>query len=643
MLRFDIETDKIVRRTITKIHCMVISDGSVRTKYRPHEVEQGVRRLYDAIMNGEQICGHNIIDFDIPAMQKVFPWFNIPRNRRYLVVDTLVLARLVYANVKDWDVVLMRRGLLPGNLFGKHSLESWGYRLGKNKGTYGKQENAWENFSEEMLDYNDLDVEVTDLLIDKLLSKKYPQKAIDLEHEAQWLMSQMERNGYPFDSEKAQELEVTLRGRQAVLYAELRKMVPRVPDKVFIPKRNNKTKGYIAGVPVQKYKDFNPNSRPQIEWLITKHYKYQPEELELYDLEVYKKKPDDQKLAIVRAGNARLKIDDETFEYLKTDQQAPQKVRDVSVLLEEALMVSKRIGQLSDGKNGWLKCVEEDGMIHGSVNPNGAVTGRATHSHPNVAQVPACDKPYGHECRSLFTVPKGWVQTGVDASGLELRCLGNFMYPYDNGMYANEVVNGDIHTLNQLAAGLPSRNAAKTFIYSYLYGAGDLLVGKQINGGSKEGKKIKKEFLAKTPGLGSLKKAIENVLVESIEYTKRGSKITWKRKFLKGLDGRLLWVRSLHSALNLLLQSAGALICKKWICRWEERLIERGLTHGWDGDFAFMAWVHDEAQVAARTPEIAEIIKEEGQNAMKDTEAYFEFRVALSTEGKIGQNWGDTH
>lgn len=639
MLRFDLESNGLLP-TMTTIHCMVISDGEERTKYRPHEVERGVRRLYDAIMNGEEIYGHNIIDFDIPAMQKIFCWFHIPRDRRHLVVDTLVLARLVYANVKDWDAVLMRKGQLPGKLYGSQSLEAWGYRLGENKGTYGKQENAWEHYSEEMLEYNVQDVVVTELLIEKLLAKKYPQISIALEHEAQWLMSHQKRNGYPFDIPKALELEVTLRGRMAVLDVELRKAVPRVPDKIFIPKKNNKTKGYVAGVPFQKYKDFNPNSRQQIEWLITKHYGYQPEEIELYDMEDHKKKNDDQKLELIRTGKARLKIDDETFEFLKDDKDAPETVRKISVLLEEYLMISKRLGQLADGKQAWLKCVEEDGMIHGSVNPNGAVTGRATHSHPNIAQVPACDKPYGKECRSLFTVPKGWLQVGVDASGLELRCLGHFMSPYDEGAYAHEVINGDIHTINQLAAGLPTRAAAKTFIYAFLYGAGDLLIGKQVGGGAKEGKKIKREFLAKTPALDSVKKAIENALVEEMN---RGRVVKWKRKYLKGLDGRLLWVRSLHSALNLLLQSAGALICKKWICRWDERLVERGLTHGWNGDFAFMAWVHDEAQVAARTPEIAEIIKEEGQNAMKDTEAFFKFKVALSTEGKIGQNWADCH
>lgn len=98
-------------------------------------------------------------------------------------------------------------------------------------------------------------------------------------------------------------------------------------------------------------------------------------------------------------------------------------------LLEEQLMISKRLGQLADGSQAWLSHVKADGRIHGRVNPNGAVTGRATHSSPNVAQVPHNGAPYGKECRALFGVPKGWIQAGIDACGLELRCLSHFYIP----------------------------------------------------------------------------------------------------------------------------------------------------------------------------------------------------------------------
>ena len=532
MLFFDIETDGLLD-TVTQAHCLVIIDEYDNvTKYRPSEVHQGAKRLLEAIREGDFICGHNIINFDIPALTKLYSdTFTVPYKLQKNVVDTLVLSRLIYGNIKDSDSGLLRIGKLPGKLYGSHSLKAWGYRLGELKGSYAEETtDAWAQYSEEMLTYCVQDVVVTKKLYEKLMSKNYPQEPITLEHQAQWLMAKQERNGFPFNVFAAQELEVELRSRSSTLDAILRQQVPPIPDKVFTPKRDNKTKGYFKSVPIQKYKDFNPNSRQQIEWLIKNHFKYLPNNEELFE-----------------EGTDRLKIDDITFGYLKADPDAPEALRKLAGVFEEYLMITKRLGQLIDGKYGWLKCVKEDGRIHGSVNSCGAVTGRATHAAPNVAQVPSIGSPYGKECRSLFTVPEGWYQAGVDASGLELRCLAHFMYPYDNGAYAHEILNGDIHTANQLAAGLPERNQAKTFIYAFLYGAGDAKIGKIVHGDAKDGKRLKREFLSKTPAIADLKAAITNALVAE-EF--RGRVTRWKRRYLKGLDGRPLHVRSIHKPFS---------------------------------------------------------------------------------------------
>lgn len=623
MLVFDLETNGLLD-TMTKIHCMSISDGKSHiVSYRPSEIEQGVKRLWEAVNNGEGICGHNIINFDIPAIQKIYPWFDIPRDKRKNVVDTLVLARLLFSNISETDYALYRRHRLSGALIGSHTLKAYGYRLGILKGTYAEDtEDAWAIFNEEMLAYNKQDVVVTEALYNKEMSMHYPKEAIKLEHQAQWLMFKQEQNGFPFDVEGAKKLESVLRNRCDEVCSKIIEFAPPIPDKVFIPKRDNKKLGYKAGVPIQRYKEFNPSSRQQIEFIIRKHYGYEPENPDLY------------------TEDGRLKIDETTFHYLATDESAPEEIRKLAPLFEEQLMLNKRLGQLADGTQAWLKCVKADGKIHGRVNPNGTVSGRATHSQPNVTQVPHNSSPYGKECRSLFGVPKGWTQAGIDACGLELRCLSHFLFPFDNGAYAHEVVHGDIHTANQKAAGLPTRDKAKTFIYGFLYGAGNAKIGKIVGGDEKEGKRLKKKFLEATPAISQLRMAIQDCLVESM-YHGRISK--WRRKYLKGLDGRHLHVRSLHSALNLLLQSAGALVCKYWIVRTEERLLALGLKHGWDGDFALMAWVHDEQQIACRTEEIADIVIREAQAAMRDTQAHFHFRVQLDTEGIKGKNWCDCH
>lgn len=458
MLIFDIETDGLLD-TMTKIHCISISDGHGHiTGYTPDKVEEGVKRLEEALVKGEGICGHNIIDFDIPAIQRTFPHFSAVVDKyRSSICDTLVYCRLTYPDTKTQDKKQYDLGKFPGSLIGSQSLKAWGYRLGILKGTYADDnDNAWACFNPEMLEYNKQDVRVTEELL-KFLNKHSadpdhyaPAAALELEHKAQWLMCKQERNGFPFDTEKALELERVLRQRDEELNHLLMDEAPPIPDKVFVPKRDNARLGYKKGVPIQRYKEFNPNSRQQIDYIIASVFKYRPDNPDLY------------------TEDGRLKMDESTFHFITDDPAAPDGLRKLTPLFEEKLLITKRLGQLVDGKYGWLKCVGSDGRIHGKVNPNGTVTGRATHSQPNVTQVPHNSSPYGKECRSLFKVPEGWTQAGIDACGLELRCLSHFLAPYDNGAYAHEVVNGDIHTTNQKAAGLPTRDSAKTFIYAFL-------------------------------------------------------------------------------------------------------------------------------------------------------------------------------
>lgn len=647
MKNFDIESDGLLD-TISTIHCMAVGDVDSEEieGYRPEDVYKGVAVLLVALENNEPISGHNIINYDIPAIHKVCPEFDVPRPKRHLIYDSLVMSRLLFSNVGDMSYSLVRSGVLPAKLQLSQSLKAWGYRLGELKGDFTTTDEGdkWAIYNDEMLEYCKQDVKVAIKLLQMLLKKGYSPEAIQLEHEVAWLMAQQERNGFPFNREKAEELEVVLRARAADLQAKLIQEVPPIPDKVFVPKRDNKTLGYQKGVPIQRYKEFNPNSRQQVEWIVTKYFDYHPDILEVYNVpkDTLRNTPEDELLEKAMKGDYPLSISDETFTFIKEDaENCPEGLQKLAAIFEEYLMLSKRLGQIADGKQAWLKCYnEKTGCIHGSVNPNGAVTGRATHAAPNVAQVPAGHAPYGKECRELFMAPEGWLQVGVDACGLELRCLAHFMFPFDNGAYAEAVVHGDVHTLNQEAAGLALRDDAKTFIYAFLYGAGDAKIGKIVKGSKADGTRLKKKFLAATPAISNLKQAIQDSLVAEMFH---GRVRKWKRKYLIGLDGRHLHVRSLHSALNTLLQSAGALICKKWIVLTEQTLVEKGYKHGWDGDFAFMAWVHDEFQAACRTPEIAEDVCKVAQEAMRKTQEYFKFRVQLDTEGKIGKNWAECH
>lgn len=597
-LVFDIETDGLLEE-VTTIHCLVVKDvdtGKVRTFVQHTEpVDYNVADGLKLLQKADTIIGHNIIKFDIPVIKKLYPWFDIPKEN---VVDTLVCTRLIWPNIKDHDADLMRKGKLPGKLFGSHSLAAWGHRLGNYKGDFS---GPWDVRTQEMVDYCVQDVEVTTSLYLKIDSKDYSQEALRLEHDVAWLMAQQERNGFCFDIEKASALYANLSQRRADLERELTDIFGswevRLPD--FIPARDNKTKGYTKGVPVERYKTihFNPSSRDHIADRLIQLYGWKPTEF---------------------TDGGKPKVDETVIGAL---DYPPCK------LLTEYLMIQKRIGQLAEGDQAWLKLVRK-GKIHGSVNTNGAVTGRATHSYPNISQVPSSGSAYGKECRELFTVPDGWTLVGADAAGLELRCLAHFMARWDGGQYGDVLLTGDIHTMNQEAAGLETRAQAKTFIYAFLYGAGDAKIGSIVGGGPEAGKKLKARFLAKTPALKRLKDAVG-------EAAKRG--------FLIGLDDRKLHVRSQHAALNTLLQSAGALVCKKWLVLLEERLQELGLKHGWDGDYCFCAWSHDEVQIACRSADIAERVATEAKDAVTRSGNYFDFRCPLAGDDKSGTHWGETH
>lgn len=605
MLLFDCETDGLLDE-LTVIHCLAIIDVLTGETIRANDhgaavtIEQALRMLMDA----DAIGGHNIIKFDIPALQKVYPWFK-PKGT---VRDTLIMSRLIYTDLTDRDFRFAKKNPKFGkNLIGSHSLEAWGIRLGKWKGDYAKEMkerglDPWAAWNQEMDDYCLQDVVVTLELWHKLTSKGFSEESIQLEHDVAPIINRQEAYGFLFDVEKARKLEETLVARRTELADQLRAAFPPWQAKdgpLFIPKRDNKAKGYVKGVLVQKYKTvvFNPASRDHIADRLQKLYNWKPTQF---------------------TDSGKPKVDETTLEGLTYPE---------AELLREYLMVEKRLGQLSEGKQAWFKSLRKStGRIHGRVTQNGAVTGRMTHSNPNMAQVPSCGAPYGIECRELFCVPPGKLQVGADASGLELRCLAHFMARWDGGEYAKVILEGDIHSVNQQAAGLPTRNNAKTFIYAFLYGAGDEKIGSIIGKGRKAGKQLKRKFL---DGLPALDKLLDGV--------KRAAN---QRGYLIGLDGRKLHVRSDHAALNTLLQSAGALVMKKALVILDNRLQAEGYVPG--GDYEFIANIHDEFQIECNEG-IAEVVGKAAVESIRAAGDHFGFRCPLDGEYKIGRNWAECH
>jgi len=480
------------------------------------------------------------------------------RISRDHVVDTLYLSRLYNPSQE-----------------GGHSLRNWGAILG------GTGKIAFEDFdaglTEEMVRYCIADVELTEQVhkwLEMQLDKEgFSQQSIDLEHRVGWITTEQERNGFKLDVPYAEKLMMDLMFEMNNIESELQSIFPPIVEERWSEKTGKQLKDKVTV--------FNPGSRKQI-----------AERLQGLGVKFDKK---------TEKGN--IIVDEKVLEGID---------RPEAKAVARYMMLQKRVAQI----DSWLKAVKDDGRVHGRVITNGAVTGRMTHQSPNMAQVPAVSAPFGTECRSCWTVDEGNVLVGIDASGLELRMLAHYM---DDEDYTNEILNGDIHTANQRAAGLETRPLAKTFIYAFLYGAGDAKIGAIVGGNSGTGRRLKERFLHNTPALEELRGRIDRQAQSGV---------------LVGLDGRKLRVRSQHAALNTLLQGAGACVMKQAVVHLADKL--RNIPH------KFVANVHDEWQI--ETPaHYADTVGRIGVRSIRIAGETLGLRCPLDGEYRVGNNWAETH
>jgi DNA polymerase I-like protein with 3'-5' exonuclease and polymerase domains len=621
-LFFDIETNGLEDFTnltdLHTVHCLSVYDPMTpkMVTFAGDSIHRGLTALAEA----DRIVGHNVIKFDIPALKKLYG-FSPPLVK---VVDTLVLSRCIFSDLRNED---FGRNNFDPKLVGSHSLKAWGHRMGKaTKLTYGEEDGAFDHYNEEMKKYCERDCIVTQLLYDHLIKQDPSNVMMSIEHWFAFIISQQERHGFSFDLDKADRLTAKLTSIRAELKDELQQMVaPKVEemkspagwvlqldreDGVEIIKAETKVKlkeilkarglkqtllkEAVKSGNKQKTTLFNPGSRQQIASALADLG---------YEL------PVEQDATTPKVDEAVLK---------KIDHPIAAKLLDY-------LLVQKRLGQLAEGEQAWLK-LAKNGRIHGAVNTNGAVTGRCTHSNPNVAQVPACRVPYGEECRDLFGAGVGKKLVGCDASGLELRMLAHYLAFYDGGQYGKIVTEGDIHTANQQAAGLETRDQAKTFIYAFLYGAGDAKIGDIVGGTARDGQMLKRKFLSNLPALKRLQQDIH----KKVEHG--GT--------LMGLDGRVLRIRSSHAALNMLLQSAGAVCMKVALIQLYHALGKSKWQHG--REYAFVANIHDEFQ-AEVIPQHAEDFGKLAVKAIRVAGKELKLNVQLDGEYKVGDSWAETH
>lgn len=539
--------------------------------------------LWDYLKDATLIVSHNGISFDFPILNKLWKT-KIGLKQAY---DTLVVSRLLEPTRENG-----------------HSLDAWGKTLGvaklDYKATWQWMMNRREEYDGECFDrpidglldfYCRRDVSVLCLLFSRLSNDvdvhAFGKDSIVLEHAVASIIAKQERNGFKLDTIHATCLLAELKGKMSAINDKMQELYPPYEVERISEKTGKVLKPELVV--------FNPASRQQIaEKLIGLGWK---------------PKKFTEPTANYPQGQAI--VDESVLMSLKYP---------IAQLIAEYMMLGKRIAQIES----WLEVVGEDGRVHGRVITNGAVTGRMTHMKPNMAQIPNSGSPYGPECRQCWTVEEGNVLVGCDASGLELRMLAHYM---KDEAYVKTVCEGsskdgtDVHTVNQKAAGLQTRDQAKTFIYAFLYGAGPAKIGSIVGGSSAAGQKLISAFLEGTPALQRLRNKVS-------AYASKG--------YVPGLDGRKIWVRSEHAALNSLLQGAGAIVMKKALVLFNNKIT----SNKWN--VRFVANVHDEFQFEC-SPEIADEVGKAAVQSIKDAGLAYNLRCPLDGEYKIGANWRMTH
>ena len=420
------------------------------------------------------------------------------------------------------------------------------------------------------------------------------------------LMAQQETSGFRFDVEAAGRVRNELQEETDKLHATIATKYIYTPGKVFTPKRRDKKNGYYPGAPMTRLQAFNPTSRQHIAWA-----------LQTFRGARFTK--------VTETGKP--KVDEACLSEIKDIalQQGNQLLHDECEIFIRLLTLQKWMGQLSEGANSWFNTIADDGCIHHSCSL-ATQTGRNAHRGPNLGQVVSA--PWA---RQLFVPHPGHMMVGCDLEGLELRCLGHYLHRFDEGRFAAVVLDGDIHQQNADRVGV-TRREVKTLTYAFIYGAGDVKLGHSLSPELSDAQKkqlggeLRRKFLDAIPGLEPLIDAVKS----KVRNTGR----------LRGLDGRPIFCRAEHASLNYLLQSAGAILSKRWCVIGQDMIDEAGLTY--DVDYTRCAYVHDEVQFSVVPAEV-ERMKQLLVDAAPKAGDYYSFKVPITAAADSGANWSATH
>ena len=430
---------------------------------------------------------------------------------------------------------------------------------------------------------------------------------VALEHKVAQILAKQEQHGWYFDERSAWQLASSLQQELQDLEKVLRTRHAYVAGIEFTPKRNNKTSGYIQGtglvekhehcgelIPIEqcsftRLKELNPTSRDHISWILQTYYGWKPTQMTATG------KPIVDEVILTEIGS------------------------EISTMFARCLTVTKMLGMLSNGVNAWLRLCTKHNRIHHHCSVATA-THRCAHRKPNLAQVPS-----DLEFRALFTATPGQVMVGADLSGIELRMLAHYLSRYSTD-FADVLLNGDIHQVNADKVGV-SRRQIKTITYAWCYGAGNEKIGHSYDPqlsaskAKKKGAEIREAFVAAIPGMADLLSAIDAAS---------------KRGWVSSIDGRKIILDSPHKCLNFLLQSGAGVIAKRWL------VINDEIIHQTKLCASQLAFIHDELQFEC-AKEHAEDLSTSLVFSAAAAGEYYNLRLPIAAEAKIGTTWAEVH
>jgi DNA polymerase-1 len=621
---FDTEANGFVREA-TRVHCGVVKilDGPVR-KFRPTEIYDLLRYLetFDVLI------AHNGIGYDFPLLKKLFNW-----TYKGKVVDTLIMSRL-----------LNPKRLVPFNCANKkagpHSLEAWGYRVGRGK----PEHNDWEVFSEEMLHRCTEDTEILELVYKALLEEAKGGKwrnAFLMSFELFTRLQQQEEYGWLVDQDHMHKCV-----RQLTRWVELidNVITPRLPQVLEVEETKKAGEyNYIrkpflkSGAYSQSVSDWG--ARCGID-LGTKPVvgAFSRISFRVTDLN-----------SNAETKDFLLKLGWEPLEWNTNDdgeRTSPKLSKDdpfEGIESKLGSLVARRVQcrQRRSVIEGLFGLIREDGRISSVVNTL-AVTGRATHR--NIVNIPKASSFYGKQMRAIFTSKSGYVLVGTDSAGNQLRQLaarmGSDAYIY--AMVSGNKEDGtDPHTLTKVAGDLESRDIAKNVMYCLLFGGGDTKLAKTAKKPVGSGADLRDRLYRGLDGLGDLMERLTKEWRSTArqKYNAQFRRMEYYEGVITGLDGRPIKVPSEHQILVYLLQSDEAIHMAKAYCILCAELEKK---YVWGKDYGVVCWYHDEYTIECRE-EIAQDVKRISEDAIRLAGEYYKIKCPHAGEGAIGKNWYAIH